>query len=378
MKINNLNLLYFRNYDHLYIEFHPKLNILVGENANGKTNIIESIFLLALGKSFRTKRDSECIKFNQEVTCMSCVIEKNCSEKDIMLAINNKGKNAKISGIKKNKLTDFVGELNVVLFSPEDLQLVKGAPALRREFIDREFYQISKKYHRCSLMYKHLLKQRNSLLKDIRKNRDDELSIIYLETLTSQLAKLAVYLTRERVNFVNKISIFAEKNMLDISDGKEKLKIVYKSSLLESMNLESTDNSDFNENNISSIIMSRSKEDIYNGNTKIGPHQDDLIFFINDVEARQFASQGQQRSIVLSLRLAEIYFLKEYTGEYPILLLDDVLSELDSFRQNKLLDSINENIQTFITTPDIKEIKENLLKHSKVFYIKNGIITENN
>ncbi len=378
MKINNLNLLYFRNYDHLYIEFHPKLNILVGENANGKTNIIESIFLLALGKSFRTKRDSECIKFNQEVTCMSCVIEKNCSEKDIMLAINNKGKNAKISGIKKNKLTDFVGELNVVLFSPEDLQLVKGAPALRREFIDREFYQISKKYHRCSLMYKHLLKQRNSLLKDIRKNRDDELSIIYLETLTSQLAKLAVYLTRERVNFVNKISIFAEKNMLDISDGKEKLKIVYKSSLLESMNLESTDNSDFNENNISSIIMSRSKEDIYNGNTKIGPHQDDLIFFINDVEARQFASQGQQRSIVLSLRLAEIYFLKEYTGEYPILLLDDVLSELDSFRQNKLLDSINENIQTFITTPDIKEIKENLLKQSKVFYIKNGIITENN
>lgn len=378
MKINNLNLLYFRNYEHLDIEFHPKLNILVGENANGKTNIIESIFLLALGKSFRTKRDSECIKFNQEVTCMSCVIEKNCSEKDIMLAINNKGKNAKISGIKKNKLTDFVGELNVVLFSPEDLQLVKGAPALRREFIDREFYQISKKYHRCSLMYKHLLKQRNSLLKDIRKNRDDELSIIYLETLTSQLAKLAVYLTRERVNFVNKISIFAEKNMLDISDGKEKLKIVYKSSLLESMNLESTDNSDFNENNISSIIMSRSKEDIYNGNTKIGPHQDDLIFFINDVEARQFASQGQQRSIVLSLRLAEIYFLKEYTGEYPILLLDDVLSELDSFRQNKLLDSINENIQTFITTPDIKEIKENLLKQSKVFYIKNGIITENN
>ena len=376
MKIKSLKLLYFRNYLSTNIEVHPSLNVLVGNNANGKTNIIESIFCLALGKSYRTKSDSECIMFGETATAMSCIVNKNNRELDIMLGINNKGKSAKIAGIKKTKLTDFVGELNVVLFSPEDLQIVKGSPALRREFMNREFYQFSRIYHKYYLMYQHLLKQRNSYLKDMRKNPKDEMSIAYLETLTSQLAKVALYITKERVSFVQDISKLTYKNMLNISNGQETLKIKYKSSVLDALNIAEINDESFTEENLTKVMMKKSFDDIMRGSTKIGPQHDDLEFYINDLDAKMYASQGQQRSIVLSLKLAEINYLKEKTGTYPVLLLDDVLSELDKNRQLKLLDAINENVQTFITTPSISDIKEDLLKKAKVFKIEDGNISE--
>ena len=376
MKIKSLKLLYFRNYLSTNIEVHPSLNVLVGNNANGKTNIIESIFCLALGKSYRTKSDSECIMFGETATAMSCIVNKNNRELDIMLGINNKGKSAKIAGIKKTKLTDFVGELNVVLFSPEDLQIVKGSPALRREFMNREFYQFSRIYHKYYLMYQHLLKQRNSYLKDMRKNPKDEMSLAYLETLTSQLAKVALYITKERVSFVQDISKLTYKNMLNISNGQETLKIKYKSSVLDALNIAEIIDESFTEENLTKVMMKKSFDDIMRGSTKIGPQHDDLEFYINDLDAKMYASQGQQRSIVLSLKLAEINYLKEKTGTYPVLLLDDVLSELDKNRQLKLLDAINENVQTFITTPSISDIKEDLLRKAKVFKIENGNISE--
>ena len=376
MRIKSLKLLYFRNYLSMNIDVHPSLNVLVGNNANGKTNIIESIFCLALGRSYRTKSDSECIMFGETATAMSCVVNKNDKNLDIMLGISNKGKSAKIAGVKKTKLTDFVGELNVVLFSPEDLQLVKGSPSLRREFINREFYQFSRIYHKYYLMYQHLLKQRNSYLKDMRKNPKDEMSLAYLETLTSQLAKVAIYITKERVSFVQDISELTYKNMMNISNGQESLKIRYKSSVLESLNIADITDEGFTEENLTKVMMKKSFDDIMRGSTKIGPHQDDLGFYINDLDAKMYASQGQQRSIVLSLKLAEINYLKSKTGTYPVLLLDDVLSELDKNRQLKLLDAINENVQTFITTPSISDIKEDLLKKAKVFKIENGNISE--
>ena len=376
MKIKSLKLLYFRNYLSTNIDAHPSLNVLVGNNANGKTNIIESIFCLALGKSYRTKSDSECIMFGETATAMSCIVNKNDKDLDIMLGINNKGKSAKIAGIKKTKLTDFVGELNVVLFSPEDLQIVKGSPALRREFMNREFYQFSRIYHKYYLMYQHLLKQRNSYLKDMRKNPKDEMSLAYLETLTSQLAKVALYITKERVSFVQDISKLTYKNMLNISNGQETLKIKYKSSVLDALNIAEINDESFTEENLTKVMMKKSFDDIMRGSTKIGPQHDDLEFYINDLDAKMYASQGQQRSIVLSLKLAEINYLKEKTGTYPVLLLDDVLSELDKNRQLKLLDAINENVQTFITTPSISDIKEDLLKKAKVFKIEDGNISE--
>ena len=376
MRIKSLKLLYFRNYLSMNIDAHPSLNVLVGNNANGKTNIIESIFCLALGKSYRTKSDSECIMFGETATAMSCIVNKNDKDLDIMLGINNKGKSAKIAGIKKTKLTDFVGELNVVLFSPEDLQIVKGSPALRREFMNREFYQFSRIYHKYYLMYQHLLKQRNSYLKDMRKNPKDEMSLAYLETLTSQLAKVALYITKERVSFVQDVSKLTYKNMLNISNGQETLKIKYKSSVLDALNIAEINDESFTEENLTKVMMKKSFDDIMRGSTKIGPQHDDLEFYINDLDAKMYASQGQQRSIVLSLKLAEINYLKEKTGTYPVLLLDDVLSELDKNRQLKLLDAINENVQTFITTPSISDIKEDLLKKAKVFKIENGNISE--
>ena len=376
MKIKSLKLLYFRNYLSTNIDAHPSLNVLVGNNANGKTNIIESIFCLALGKSYRTKSDSECIMFGETATAMSCIVNKNDKDLDIMLGISNKGKSAKIAGIKKTKLTDFVGELNVVLFSPEDLQIVKGSPSLRREFMNREFYQFSRIYHKYYLMYQHLLKQRNSYLKDMRKNPKDEMSLAYLETLTSQLAKVALYITKERVSFVQDISKLTYKNMLNISNGQETLKIKYKSSVLDALNISEMNDEFFTEENLTKVMMKKSFDDIMRGSTKIGPQHDDLEFYINDLDAKMYASQGQQRSIVLSLKLAEINYLKEKTGTYPVLLLDDVLSELDKNRQLKLLDAINENVQTFITTPSISDIKEDLLRKAKVFKIENGNISE--
>lgn len=374
MKIKELKLLYFRNYTSLNIATHPSLNIFFGDNANGKTNIVESIFCLSLGKSYRTKSDTECIMFGEDAAAMSCVLNKNNKNLDIMLGISNKGKSAKIAGVKKNKLTEFVGELNVVLFSPEDLQIVKGSPSLRREFINREFYQFSRIYHKYHLMYQHLLKQRNSYLKDMKKNPKDEISLTYLETLTSQLVKIAMYITRERVSFVKDIAKLACENMLNISNGNEILEIKYKSSILDVLGVSSVSDSKFSEENIVELMMKKSFDDIMRGNTKIGPHQDDLEFFINNLEARTYASQGQQRSIVLSLKLSEIHYLKQKTGDYPILLLDDVLSELDKNRQLKLLDAIDENVQTFITTPSITDIKEDLLEKAKVFKIDNGNI----
>ena len=293
-----------------------------------------------------------------------------------MLGINNKGKSAKIAGLKKTKLTDFVGELNVVLFSPEDLQIIKGSPSLRREFINREFYQFSRIYHKYYLLYQHLLKQRNSYLKDMRKNPKDEFSLAYLETITSQLVKIAMYITKERALFIKNLSKLAQKNMLNISNNKEDLELKYKSSILDMLNINSVEDKDFNEENIIKKIMDKSYDDIMRGSTRIGPHHDDLEFFINKLDAKMYASQGQQRSIVLSLKLSEIDYLKSKTGSYPILLLDDVLSELDRNRQLKLLDAINENVQTFITTPSISDIKEDLLKKAKVFKINNGTISE--
>ena len=376
MKIKELKLLYFRNYTSLNIDTHPSLNIFFGDNANGKTNIIESIFCLSLGKSYRTKSDTECIMFGETAAAMSCVLNKNNKNLDIMLGISNKGKSAKIAGVKKSKLTEFVGELNVVLFSPEDLQIVKGSPSLRREFINREFYQFSRIYHKYHLMYQHLLKQRNSYLKDMKKNPKDEISLTYLQTLTIQLVKLAMYITRERISFVEDIAKLAYENMLNISNGNEILEIKYKSSILDALGISSVSDAKFSEENIVELMMKKSLDDIMRGNTKIGPHQDDLEFFINNLEARTYASQGQQRSIVLSLKLSEIHYLKQKTGDTPVLLLDDVLSELDKNRQLKLLEAINENVQTFITTPSITDIKEDLLKKAKVFKIDKGTIGE--
>ncbi len=376
MKIKELKLLYFRNYTSLNIDTHPSLNIFFGDNANGKTNIIESIFCLSLGKSYRTKSDNECIMFGETAAAMSCVLNKNNKNLDIMLGISNKGKSAKIAGVKKSKLTEFVGELNVVLFSPEDLQIVKGSPSLRREFINREFYQFSRIYHKYHLMYQHLLKQRNSYLKDMKKNPKDEISLTYLETLTIQLVKIAMYITRERVSFVEDIAKLAYENMLNISNGNEILEIKYKSSILDALGISSVSDAKFSEENIVELMMKKSLDDIMRGNTKIGPHQDDLEFFINNLEARTYASQGQQRSIVLSLKLSEIHYLKQKTGDTPVLLLDDVLSELDKNRQLKLLEAIDENVQTFITTPSITDIKEDLLEKAKVFKIDKGTIGE--
>ena len=376
MKIKELKLLYFRNYTSLNIDTHPSLNIFFGDNANGKTNIIESIFCLSLGKSYRTKSDTECIMFGETAAAMSCVLNKNNKNLDIMLGISNKGKSAKIAGVKKSKLTEFVGELNVVLFSPEDLQIVKGSPSLRREFINREFYQFSRIYHKYHLMYQHLLKQRNSYLKDMKKNPKDEISLTYLETLTIQLVRIAMYITRERVSFVEDIAKLAYENMLNISNGNEILGIKYKSSILDALGISSVSDAKFSEENIVELMMKKSLDDIMRGNTKIGPHQDDLEFFINNLEARTYASQGQQRSIVLSLKLSEIHYLKQKTGDTPVLLLDDVLSELDKNRQLKLLEAIDENVQTFITTPSITDIKEDLLEKAKVFKIDKGTIGE--
>lgn len=372
MKITNLKLLYFRNYNYLDLNIKSNLNIFIGDNGQGKTNILEAIYLLAFSKSFRTKKDIECIKFENEATCISCVLEKENlhTTQEIMLAINQKGKNAKISGVKQSKITDFVGTLNVVLFSPEDLNLVKGSPAIRREFLDREFFQFSKIYHKNLLMYRHLLKQRNAFLKTIYKEIDS-ISKEYLKTLTMQLSVLAEFIINERLKFIDIISKMANESMAFISDNKEKLTMSYKSSLIIEDDKKCLN---ITKEHIYDAIMNNIKEDTRRGSTKIGPHNDDIIFYINNMNAKQYASQGQQRTITLSLKLAEIKFLKNITGYSPLFLLDDVLSELDDRRQKKLFEAIDKSVQTFITAPNLEEVGIKIVKDSKIYFVNNGDI----
>ena len=368
MYLEDIELQNYRNYEQTALTFSSSINVLIGENAQGKTNLIESIYFLAMSRSHRTSRDRELIRWDSDFAKVKGLLKKKSHSVPLEIILSKRGKQAKLNHLEQKKLSDYIGQLNVILFAPEDLTLVKGSPSVRRKFVDMELGQMNKIYLYHLTQFQQILKQRNQFLKQARFKKDYDK--IYLDVLTEQLATEAADVLHSRFKFVNQLSDLANAVQKDISNEKESLSIRYKSSSSadETMTVEEIFNhlmEDY-ENSLS--------QEIDQGTTTVGPHRDDLFFYVNDRNVQTYGSQGQQRTTALSLKLAEIELMREMTGEYPILLLDDVLSELDDSRQTHLLSSIQNKVQTFITTTSLDGVQMDLLNDPFIFYVDDGSI----
>lgn len=360
MWLESLHLQHFRNYQELDIHFHNGLNIFLGQNAQGKTNILESIYFLALTRSHRTRIDKDLIQFQQKTLSISGLLHRQIGKLPLDIELTEKGRITKVNHLKQSKLSDYIGHMNVILFAPEDLQLIKGSPALRRKFIDVELGQIKPIYLSDLSNYNHILKQRNSYLKST-----DKIDETFLSVLDQQLAEYGSKVMMQRIDFLKKLEFFGNTKLIEISEKHEELTIQYQSSI------RFTEKDTLLDAFLTELSRCR-KRDLFKKNTGVGPHRDDIGFFLSGVNAH-YGSQGQHRSLVLSLKLAEIELMKEVTREYPILLLDDVMSELDNNRQVKLLETISQNIQTFITTTSLEHLSK-LPEEVKIFTVKQGDI----
>ncbi len=370
MFIKELELKDYRNYEQLHVSFENKVNVFLGENAHGKTNVMESIYVLAMAKSNRTSNDKELIRWDQEYAKIRGRIQKNNGSLPLELVISKKGKKAKFNHIEQKKLSQYIGNMNVVMFAPEDLSLVKGSPQVRRRFIDMEIGQISPVYlHDISQLNK-VIQQRNRYLKQMQlKQQKDE---TMLDVLTEQFIALAVKVISKRFEFLKLLQDWANPIHKGISRELESLIIKYKPSVEVSEDQDLSKMVTIYENK---YIQMKSKE-IERGSTQFGPQRDDLLFFVNDREVQTFGSQGQQRTTALSIKLAEIELIHAEIGEYPILLLDDVLSELDDHRQSHLLNTIQDKVQTFVTTTSVEGIDHETLKGASTFSVKNGTLEQ--
>ncbi|MDF2698851.1 MAG: replication/repair protein RecF [Haloplasmataceae bacterium] len=365
MDIKSLSLLNFRNYSHLDIKFSNKLNIFIGNNAQGKTTLLESIYLLAISKSHKTSKDKDLIKFNESYSKVCTVLKKSDLELKLEIIISNQGKKVSINNVEKKKISEYIGTFNVVMFAPEDLDIVKRDPINRRKFLDIEIGQTSSIYIHNLNQYNKILKQRNEYLKSTQINKT--IDFPYLDILTEQLAIYAEKILNKRIEFIKKLNVYANKIHEHISNYHEKLYLEYISSF-------SRDLSKLNLNQIIEVYKKNYNTDLLKGSTQMGIHRDDFRLFVNDIDVSIFGSQGQQRTTALAIKLSLIDFIKDETNFYPIVLLDDVLSELDDLRQSQLLDCIQEKVQTFVTTTNISGIKKEIIDKSDIFFIENGNI----
>ncbi|WP_042354590.1 DNA replication/repair protein RecF [Bacillus rubiinfantis] len=372
MYIESLNLKDYRNYQELFVEFENKVNVILGENAQGKTNVMEAIYVLAMAKSHRTSNDKDLIRWDQDYATIEGRVKKQHSSLPLQLVISKKGKKAKCNHIEQQKLSQYVGNMNVVMFAPEDLNLVKGSPQVRRRFIDMEIGQVSPVYLHDSGQYQKILQQRNHFLKMMQIKKQSDLTM--LDILTEQFIGMAVKIVLRRFEFLRLLQNWAKPIHQGISRGLESLEIQYKPSVdvLDSLDL-------------SKIVASFQEKfekvknrEIERGTTLFGPHRDDILFFVNGRDVQTFGSQGQQRTTALSVKLAEIELIHAEIGEYPILLLDDVLSELDDYRQSHLLNTIQGKVQTFVTTTNVDGIDHQTLKEASTFEVVSGDVKKLN
>lgn len=359
MKIKSIELKNFRNYEACTVEFNPYINIFIGQNAQGKTNLLEAIYILSMSKSFKTKIVDELIYFESDFAKIQGDIVTHEKNMNLEVVLSRLGKKALINHKEIKKTSDYVGYLNVVLFIPEDLMLIKGSPRLRRKLMDMEISKISPIYMYNLNKYNKLLKERNKYLKllhDQRKGADE-----YLEVLSEQMAEIQVSLMKKRFEFVELLNDISAKMYDYIALHKENLKIEYK-----------THYKDMSYECILDKYRQNYQKDIMFGQTNNGIHKDDMLMFLNDKDAVIYASQGQQRSIVLALKIGLLELIKKEIGEYPILLLDDVLSELDDVRKTKLLNLIQDKVQTFITSTSIDGIHHHVIDVAKKIVIVDG------
>lgn len=357
MIIQSLELKDYRNYRSLSIEFNKNINILFGNNAQGKTNILEALYMCATTKSHKGSKDKEMIRFKQDEAHLRLYLQKKeISHKIDMHLKKNKTKGVAIDGISIKKSSELFGLLNIVFFSPEDLSIIKNGPSERRKFMDLELCQLDKIYFYNLSKYNKILVQRNNLLKQIKSNPS---LIDTLDIWDEQLVNYGINIIKKREEFIVLLNKIIYQIHQKLTGGLEKIKVEYDPSVKEK---------EFHKE------LSKKREvDLKNLYTYVGPHKDDISFYVNGIDIRKFGSQGQQRTAALSLKLAEIDLVKKIINDTPILLLDDVLSELDKNRKNYLLDSIND-VQTIITCTGLDEFINGRIHVNKIFEVNNGVV----
>lgn len=370
MILEELYLQDFRNYKTLHLSLSPQVNILVGDNAQGKTNVLEAIYLLAMAKSHRTHRDAELIRWEAKQAFIAGQLLRDGRSYALDITLLPKGKKVRVNRVEKRKISDFVGYLNVVLFAPEDLQLVKGGPQARRRFMDMELGQMSPSYLHHLSQYQKVLLQRNNWLREAGKAPFQTESMHMLSIWDEQLARYAATVIIKRLSFLKKLQEFASAIHRQITGEQEELSLFYRSAVLSHEK-----NGTGLEQYILQELQKRHRHDLQRGTTTLGPHRDDLEVWVNGRNVQIFGSQGQQRTAALSMKLAEIELIRSEVGEYPVLLLDDVLSELDEKRQVQLLQSMGERVQTFISTTSVHGLESFLREQAHVYRVQKGVIT---
>ena len=365
MKISKLKLRKFRNYDKLEIKFNDNLNIIIGNNAQGKTNILEAIYFLSITKSFLPVNDKNCMMKDEVFSKIEANIINNDKKKKLSLIINDLGKRLEINDNEIKKHSDYIGNLKVIIFNPDNIRLIKDAPSNRRKFINIEISQLYGRYINILNEYNVLLKQRNEYLKYVKNGKKNE---IYFSVLNDKFVELAYEIYKYRNDFINKLNEYIGEIYKKISsyDG---LYIEY---------IPSIDISNFDElkHVMLNKLNSNYDREVFYGTSLYGPHRDDFSLKIEDSDLLLYGSQGQLKMAVLALKLAEIDVFNEVSGEYPVLLLDDLFSELDVFKRNRIIKYLNRDIQTIITTTDLNCINKNIIRDAFVFKIDNGKIVD--
>jgi len=358
MEITNLKLLNFRNFENLNLNFSKNKNIIIGNNGVGKTNIVESIFVLSLTKSFRTNEDELLVRDDCDFYKVEGIIKSNFIN-NYKVIYQDKTKVVKINNNKINKFSDYISNINVILFSINDLKLIKDTPSTRRKLINLEISQLNNKYITYLNYYNKILKQRNSYLKSLYNKK---INFDYLDIIDNQLIEYGIKIYLIRDNFIKKINNLLNDIYIELG-GFKGLYINYKN-----------DYSSKSFDELKNSYKINIEKDISFGSTQIGIHRDDFIFSLNNKDIKNFASEGQQKNAIIAFKLAEINIFYKTKNEYPILILDDLFSELDLKKIENILNYISDDIQTFITTTDLKKIKKKYLKSSKIFKLtENGI-----
>ena len=359
MYIQSLALKNFRNYESLDLSFGKGINILYGDNAQGKTNVLEAVYLCATTRSHRRSKDKEMIRFGQEESHLRMqVMREEISHKVDMHLRRSKSKGIAIDGIPVKRSGELLGLAHIICFSPEDLSMIKNGPAERRRFLDMELCQMSRVYLHDIGKYNRIVNQRNNLLRQI--SFEPSLKST-LDIWDEQMVSCGVRVIAQRQAFIDKLNERTQAVHAGITAGKEHLEIVYRPNVTASLFAEK-------------LADSRDM-DLRMKMTGTGPHRDDFAFMLGDIDLRKFGSQGQQRTAALSLKLAEIDFVRETSGDQPVLLLDDVMSELDSSRQNDLIRSM-QDIQTIITCTGLEDLIRHRMNIDHMFYVENGSITQ--
>ena len=365
MYIKKIKLSNFRNYQKLNFSLTKGINIVYGENAQGKTNLLESIYVLGFTKSHRSFIDNNLITDGKNFLSIEGIYSDNKFDNKLNIYIDAKSKVLKYNDNLIKKVSDYISLLNIIIFYPDDLEIIKGSPQIRRKYIDLELSQLYSNYYILLNEYNKILKIRNDYLKKISKG--NKVDISYFDIITSYLIEKSIQIYKLRYKYISKINENC-CNIFKSITGLDGFKIIYKPSI--NFNL-------YDDNIVEKLLKeykSKLNNDIKNLSTSIGPHKDDIEFYLKNKNLKLYGSQGQQRIAVLAFKLSEIEIIKKYKGTTPILLLDDIFSELDDLKKNKLLKYISKDIQTIITTTDLNSLDLKLIKKSKLFNIKNGNI----